>query len=73
MIRYIDEHKDQIGAEASCRVLRPAVRGFISCRGYRAAKDSPPPARVSKDELLVPEIARLHAEKASTGCGGCTL
>jgi len=62
MIRYIDEHKDQFGVEAICRVLRPAVRGFITSRGYRAAKTRPPSARTLKDELLVPEIARMHAE-----------
>lgn len=60
MIRYIDEHKDQFGVEAICRVLRPAVRGFITSRGYRAAKTRPPSARALKDELLVPEVARLH-------------
>lgn len=62
MIRYIDEHKDQLGVEAICRVLRPTVRGFISARGYRAAKARAPSARSLKDELLVPEIARAHAE-----------
>ena len=62
MIRYIDEHKDQFGVEAICRVLRPAVRGFITSRGYRAAKTRPPSARALKDELLVPEVARLHVE-----------
>ncbi len=62
MIRYIDEHKDQFGVEAICRVLRPAVRGFITSRGYRAAKTRAPSARSLKDELLVPEIVRLHAE-----------
>lgn len=41
---------------------RPAVRGFITARGYRAGKTRPPSARTLKDELLVPEIARLHAE-----------
>ena len=59
MIRYIDEHKDQFGVEAICRVLRPAVRGFITSRGYRAAKTRPPSARALQDELLVPEITPL--------------
>lgn len=62
MIRYIDEHKDQFGVEAICRVLRPAVRGFITSRGYRAAKRRAPSARQVRDELLVEEIVRLHAE-----------
>lgn len=65
MIRYIDEHKDQFGVEAICRVLRPAVRGFITARGYRAAKARPPSARSLKDDLLVPEVIRLHEENFS--------
>ena len=74
MIRYIDGHKDQFGVEAICRVLRPAVRGFITARGYRAAKTRPPSARALKDELLVPEILRLCTRRttASTACGRCT-
>jgi len=62
MIRFIDEYRDQFGVELICRVLRPAVRGFITSRGYRAAKTRPPSARQLKDDLLVPEVARLHAE-----------
>lgn len=62
MIRYIEQHKDQFGVEAICRVLRPAVSGFITSRGYRAAIRRPASARQLKDELLVPEVARLHAE-----------
>ena len=62
MIRYIDGHRDQFGVEAICRVLRPAVRGFITSRGYRAVKNRPASARQLKDDLLKPEIARLHAE-----------
>ncbi len=44
MIRFIDEHRDQFGVEAICRVLRAAVRGFITSRGYRAAKRRLPDA-----------------------------
>ncbi len=62
MIRFIDEHRDQFGVEAICRVLSSAVRGFITSRGYRAAKRRPPSARRLRDELLVAEVARLHAE-----------
>ena len=32
MIRFIDEHRDQFGVELICRTLRPAVRGFLTCR-----------------------------------------
>lgn len=62
MIRYIDEHKDHFGVEAICQVLRPAVSGFITSRGYRAAKTRPVSARRLRDDLLVPEAAGLHAE-----------
>ena len=38
MIRFIDEYRERFGVELICRVLRPAVQGFITSRGYRAAK-----------------------------------
>ena len=50
------------GFSSSARVLRPAVSGFLSARGYRAAKARMPSARQLRDDLLVPEVARLHAE-----------
>lgn len=62
MIQFVDEHRDCFGVELICRVLRPAVQGFFTARGYRAAAGRAPSARQLKDELLVPEIARLHAE-----------
>jgi len=62
MIRFIDEHRDQFGVELICRTLRPAVAGFITSRGYRAAKTRPPSARRLSDDLLVGEVARLDAE-----------
>lgn len=65
MIRFIEMHRDRFGVELICRVLRPAVRGFVSSRGYRAAKARVPSARQLREELLVPEVARLHAENYS--------
>lgn len=62
MIRFIDVHRDRFGVELICRVLRPAVQGFLTSRGYRATVGHAPSARQLKDELLVPEVARLHAE-----------
>ncbi len=62
MIRFITEHRDRFGVELICQVLRPAVRGFLTSRGYRAAVTRAPSARQLRDELLVPEVARLHAE-----------
>lgn len=41
MIRFIDMHRDQFGVELICRALKDAVRGFLTSRGYRAAKTRP--------------------------------
>lgn len=62
MIRFIDQMKNHFGVEAICRVLRPTARGFLTSRGYRAAKTRTPSARHLRDDLLIPEVARLHAE-----------
>lgn len=62
MIRFIDMHRDRFGVELICRVLRGAVRGFLTSRGYRAAKTRAPSVRRLRDDLLVPEVVRLHAE-----------
>jgi hypothetical protein len=34
MIAYIDSHRDQFGLELICRVLRAAIPGFLTSRGY---------------------------------------
>lgn len=77
MIRFIDEYRERFGVELICRTLRPAVQGFITSRGYRAAKTRVASARQLRDELLVPEVARLHGcmrrTTASTGGGRCML
>jgi len=65
MIRFIDEHRDRFGVEFLCRTLRAAVRGFITSRGYRAAKRRVPSARHLRDEILVPEIKRIHKKNYS--------
>ena len=65
MIRFIDEHRDRFGVEFLCRTLRAAVRGFITSRGYRAAKHRAPSARHLRDEILVPEIKRIHKKNYS--------
>ena len=62
MIRFITEHRDRFGVELICQVLRPAVRGFLTSRGFRAAANRTPSARQLQNDLLVPEIVRLHAE-----------
>jgi transposase InsO family protein/pimeloyl-ACP methyl ester carboxylesterase len=61
-----DEHRDRFGVELICRVLKPAVQGLLTSRGYRGATiGRPPSARRLWDELLVPQVARLHAENYS--------
>jgi transposase InsO family protein len=62
MIRFIDEYRDRFGVEFLCCTLRAAVRGFLTSRGYRAAKARSASARQLRDELLLPEIRRLHAK-----------
>jgi putative transposase len=62
MIRFIDTNRDQFGVELICRVLMGVVRGFLTSRGYRAAKTRPVSDRQVRDTALVPEVARLHAE-----------
>ncbi|NYI41343.1 hypothetical protein [Demequina lutea] len=62
MIRSIDDHKDRFGVEPICRVLRAAVCGFLTSRGYRAAKTRAPAVRRLRDDVLIPEMTRSHAE-----------
>ena len=62
MIAFIDRHRDHFGVEAICRVLGATERGFLTSRGYRAAKQRPASARAVRDEVLVEEIRRIHAE-----------
>lgn len=65
MIRYIDCYRDQFGVEAICRVLGRTERGFITSRGYRAAKVRPASARTLRDAALVPVLRELHAANYS--------
>lgn len=62
MIAFVDKMRDRFGVELVCRVMRQAEVGFLTARGYRAAKARPVSARQLRDELLIPEITRLHAE-----------
>lgn len=65
MIRYIDTHRDRFGVEPICRVLDQTECGFITSRGYRAAKIRVRSARDLKDDLLIGEIQRIHAQNYS--------
>lgn len=62
MIRFIDKHRDQFGVEAICRTLGATQRGFITSRGYRAAKTRPASERTLRDAVLLEELCRIHAE-----------
>jgi putative transposase len=68
MIRYVDAFRGRFGVEAICRVLGAAECGFLTARGYRAARARPPSARALSDVVLGEEIARLHAENYGV-CG----
>lgn len=65
MIRFVDEHRDQFGVEAICRTLGATGCGFMTSRGYRAAKTRPASARALRDDLLLEEIRRVHAQNYS--------
>ena len=65
MIAFIDMHRDQFGVEAICRILGATECGFITSRGYRAAKSRPACARSIRDEMLVEEVKRIHKENYS--------
>lgn len=72
MIRYIDMYRDRFGVERICRVLNEAEGGFITSRGYRAAKTRVRSARDLKDDMLIPEIQRIYSANYSVyGCGRC--
>jgi putative transposase len=62
MIQYVDTFKDRFGVESICRTLGATECGFLTARGYRAAKVRPASARALRDGLLGVEIGRLHAE-----------
>ena len=62
MIRYVDAYRDQFGAWLICRVLANTAGGFMTSRGYRAAKSRPMSNRAIHDQVLGDEMERLHAE-----------
>ena len=65
MIRYIDTHRDRFGVEPICRVLHQTECGFITSRGYRAAKTRVRSARDLQDDLLIGEIQQIYAQNYS--------
>lgn len=65
MIAFIDAHRDQFGVELICRVLRAAIAGFLTSRGYRAAKTRPPSDRALSDDVLIAELRTVHQKNFS--------
>lgn len=65
MIRFIDIFKDRFGVKPICFTLAGTERGFITARGYRAAKTRPNSARTVRDDPLIGEITRIHAANYS--------
>jgi transposase InsO family protein len=65
MIRFVDLFKDRFGVEPNCVTLAGTERGFITARGYRAAKTRPSSVRSLRDELLLEEITRIHGANYS--------
>ncbi|HIY64729.1 MAG TPA: IS3 family transposase [Candidatus Agrococcus pullicola] len=62
MIAYIDLYRDQFGVELICRTLAATDGGFITSRGYRAAKTRPASDRQLRDAELLPVIEQIHAD-----------
>lgn len=62
MIAYIDMYRDQFGVELICRTLGATAGGFLTSRGYRAAKTRRASDRQLRDAELIPVIQRIHAD-----------
>ena len=65
MIAYIDMYRDQFGVEPICRTLGATEGGFLTSRGYRAAKARPASDRTIRDGQLIEEMRRVHAANYS--------
>lgn len=66
MIAFIDLYRDRFSVEFICRELAGHREGgFLTARGYRAAKTRKPSARTVRDAVLIEEIKRIHAENYS--------
>lgn len=65
MIAFIDTHRDHFGVELICRVLRAAIPGFLTSRGYRAARTRAPSDREIRDRQLIAELRAVHQQNLS--------
>ena len=61
MIAYIDMYKHRFGVEPICRTLGATESGFLTSRGYRAAKTRPVCHREVRDRQLLPVLREVHA------------
>ena len=60
MIAFIDQYRDYFSVECICRVMNEhMVGGFLTPRGYRAAKTRKVSARQLRDALLIEEIVKI--------------
>jgi len=53
---FVDTHRDRFGVEPICREIE------ASASAYRARRVRPPSSRAVRDEYLLTEIRRVHAE-----------
>jgi transposase InsO family protein len=65
VIAFIDNHRDHFAVEFICRTLRATIVGFLTFRGYRAAKARPRSARAIRDGLLIDELKTVHEQNFS--------
>jgi hypothetical protein len=65
MIAFIDTYRDQFGVELICRILRAAIPGFLTSRGYRAVRTRPPSDREIRDEQLIADLRTVHQQNYS--------
>ena len=66
MIAFIDAYRGQFGVELICQVLRAAIPGFLTARGYRAARTRPPSDREIRDEQLIADhLIGVHRKNYS--------
>lgn len=66
MIAFIDMYRDRFSVEFLCQVMKEHVTaGFLTSRGYRAAKTRLPSPRALRDEFLIEQLRQIHAKNYS--------
>ncbi|WP_072340800.1 IS3 family transposase [Actinomyces urinae] len=66
MIAFIDQYRDHYSVEFVCRVLCEHLEGgFITPRGYRAAKSRPASTRSIRDQILIEVLREIHQKNFS--------